>query len=142
VSRFAWAQSHGLISAAEFAAVTGAAGSVIYDTIQGRAMSGDHRVLGPFQTVPQALPALRPADGSFLGPESRLGQTALTSGCPDCVEAAPEGCADHREDAARAAGYQRALRCLATGREAQLRTPARSAAARRRPAPAVPRISS
>jgi hypothetical protein len=36
-SRFAWAQAHGLISAAEFAAATGAAGSVtpaavIYDT--------------------------------------------------------------------------------------------------------------
>jgi hypothetical protein len=135
VSRFAWAQSQGLISAAEFAAVTGAAGSlapatVIYDTIQGRAMSGDRRVLGPFQTAPQALPALRPADRSFLGPESRLGQTALTSGCPDCAEAAPEGCADHREDAARAAGYQRALRSLATGRKAQLRTPARPAASR------------
>ena len=40
MSRLAWAQSHGLISAAELAAVTGAAGSVtpptvIYDTIQG-----------------------------------------------------------------------------------------------------------
>jgi hypothetical protein len=40
VSRFAWAESHGLISAAEFAAVTGTAGSlapatVIYDTTQG-----------------------------------------------------------------------------------------------------------
>ena len=53
VSRFASAQSHGLISAAELAAVTGAAGSVtpatvIYDTLQGGAMSGDRRVLGPF----------------------------------------------------------------------------------------------
>ena len=46
-------------------------------------------------------------------------QTALTSWCPDCSKAAPEGCADHREDAARAAEYQRALRCLVTGREAQ-----------------------
>jgi hypothetical protein len=46
-------------------------------------------------------------------------RTALTSGCPDCAQAAPEGCADHREDAARAADYQRALRCLATRREAQ-----------------------
>jgi hypothetical protein len=68
VSRFAWAQSHGLISAAEFAAVTGTAGSVtpatvIYDTIQGSAMSGDRRVLGPFQTAAEALAALRPADG-------------------------------------------------------------------------------
>jgi hypothetical protein len=128
VSRFAQAHSHGLISAAEFAAVTGTAGSVtpaavMYDT-QGAAMSGDRRVLGPFQTAPQALPALRPADRSFLGPESRLGQTALTSGCPDCAEAAPEGCADHREDAARAAEYQRALRSLATRQEPQLRTPA------------------
>jgi len=44
VSRFAQAHSHGLISAAEFAAVTGTAGSVtpaavMYDT-QGAAMSG------------------------------------------------------------------------------------------------------
>ena len=193
VSRFAQAHSHGLISAAEFAAVTGTAGSVtpaavMYDT-QGAAMSGDRRVLGPFQTAPGALSALRPADGSLLAPGSRLGlltdtlraagvelgewdrqvarwlagldvstiapvvgwvsragrepapgvivraladaiahRTALTSGCPDCAQAAPEGCADHREDAARAAGYQRALRSLATGREPQLRTSARSGA--------------
>ena len=46
-------------------------------------------------------------------------QTALTSGCPDCADAAPEGCADHREDAARAAEYERALRPLATRPEAQ-----------------------
>ena len=69
VSRFAWAQSHGLISAAELAAVTGTAGSftpatVIYDTIQGTAMSGDRRMLGPFETAPQARLALRLADGS------------------------------------------------------------------------------
>ena len=194
VSRFAWAESHGLISTAEFAAVTDAAGSftpaaVIYDTIQGGAMSGDRWVLGPFETASEALLALRPADRSFLAPESRLGlltetlraagvelgqwdrevarwladldvqtiapvigwvsragrepapgvivqaladaiayQTALTSGCPDCAEAAPEGCADHREDAARAAEYERALRSLVTRREAQLWTPARSAA--------------
>jgi hypothetical protein len=143
-------------------------------------MSGDRRVLGPFQTAAETRLALRPADGSFLAPGSRLGlltqtlraagvelgpwdrevarwlagldvqtvapvlgwvsragrepppgliaraladaisyQTALTSGCPDCAQAAPEGCADHREDAARAAEYQRAPRCLATGREAQ-----------------------
>jgi len=50
VSRFAPAESHGLISAAEFAAVT-----------------------GPFQTASEALPALRPADRSFLAPGSRLG---------------------------------------------------------------------
>jgi hypothetical protein len=196
VSRFAWAQSHGLITAAEFAAVTDATGSftpatVIYDTMQGGAMSGDRRVLGPFETASEARLALRPADGSFLAAESRLGlltdtlraagvelgqwdravarwlagldvqtiapvigwvsragrepapglivqaladaiayQTALTSGCPDCARAAPEGCADHREDVARAAEYERALRCLAIGREAQLCTPARSAGAR------------
>jgi hypothetical protein len=207
VSRFAWAESHGLISAAEFAAVTDAAGSVtpatvIYDTTEGGAMSGDRRVLGPFETAPEALLALRPADGSCLAPESRLGlltetfraagvelghwdrqvarwlagldvqtiapvigwvsragrapapgvivqaladaiahQTALTSGCPDCAQAAPEGCADHREDAARAAEYEQTLRCLVTRREAQLWTSARSAAARYRLAPAVPRIS-
>jgi len=45
MSRFASAQSHGLISAAELAAVTGTAGSftpatVIYDTIQRGARSG------------------------------------------------------------------------------------------------------
>jgi hypothetical protein len=207
VSRFARAQSHGLISAAEFAAVTGAGSAapatVIYDTIQGgRAMSGDRRVLGPFATAAEALLALRPADGSFVAPQDRLGQltetlraagvelgpwdrevarwlagldvqtiapvigwvsragrelapgviaraladaiayrTALTSGCPDCAQAAPEGCADHREDAARAAEYERALRSLVTGREGQLRTLARSAAARCRLASAVPRIS-
>ena len=208
VSRFAWAQSHGLISAAEFAAVTETTGSVtpatvIYDTIQGGAMSGDRRVLGPFETASEALLALRPADGSCWAPESRLGlltetlraagvelgqwdrevarwladldvqtiapvigwvsragrkpapgvivqaladaiayQTALTSGCPDCAEAAPEGCADHREDAARAAEYERALRSLVTGREAQLWTSARSVGARCRLASAAPRISS
>jgi hypothetical protein len=185
VSRFAWAQSHGLISAADFAAVTGKAGSsapamVIYDTTQGEARSGDRTVLGPFQTAPEALSALRPADGSCLAPQSRLGlltealraagvelghwdrevarwlagldvqtiapvigwvsragrepapglivraladaiahQTALTSGCPECADAAPEGCADHREDAARAAEYEQALRPLATRPEAQ-----------------------
>jgi hypothetical protein len=72
-SRFASAQSHGLISAAELAAVTGTAGSlapatVIYDTIQGGAISGDRPVLGPFQTAAEALAALRPAHGSLLGP--------------------------------------------------------------------------
>ena len=54
VSRFASAQSHGLITAAELAAVTGAAGSVtpatvIYDTIQGKALSGDPPVTGAGQ---------------------------------------------------------------------------------------------
>ena len=83
VSRFAWAQSHGLISAAEFAAATGAAGSftpaaVIFDSIQGGAMSGDRRVLGPFETASEALSALRPADGSLLAPGSRLGLLTQT----------------------------------------------------------------
>ena len=185
VSRSARTHSHGLITAAELAAVTGTAGSftpatVIYDTIQGTAMSGDRRMLGPFETASEALAALRPADGSCVAPQARLGlltetlraagvdlgqwdqqvarwlagldvqtiapvigwvsragrelapgviaraladaiayRTALTSGCPDCADAAPEGCADHREGAARAADYQRALRSLATGREAQ-----------------------
>ena len=206
-ARFARAQPHGLISAAELAAVTGtgspAPATVIYDTIPGRAMSADRAVLGPFQTAAEALPALRPADGSCPAPEARLGlltgtlraagvelgawdrqvarwlagldvptiapvigwvsragrepapgliaraladaiayQTALTSGCPDCADAAPEGCADHREDAARAAEYERALRSLVTWRDAQLRTPTRPADARYRLASAVPRISS
>jgi hypothetical protein len=190
VARFARAESHGLITAAEFAAVTGTAGpvtpaTVIYDTTPGAAMSGDRTVLGPFDTASEALPALRPADGSLPAAESRLGlltdtlraagvelgpwdrqvarwlagldaptiapvigwvsragrepapaliaraladaiahRTALTSRCPDCAQATPEGCADHRKDAARAAEYLQALRALATGREPQLRTPA------------------
>jgi hypothetical protein len=200
MARFGWAHSHGLISAAELAAVTGTAGSpapttVIYDTTQGGAISGDRKVLGPFETAAQARLALRPADGSFVAPQARLAlltdtlraagvelgpwdqqvarwladldvqaiapvigwvsragrepppgliaraladaiayQTALTSSCPECAQAAPEGCADHRQDAARAAEYEQALRCPATGRDAQLRTPARPAAARCRPA--------
>jgi hypothetical protein len=185
MARFAWAESRGLISAAEVAAVTQTAGSctparVIFDTGPEATAGRDRTVLGPFETSSQALLALRPDDGSFVGPEPRadlltdtlsaagvdLGQwdrailrwlagldvqtiapvigwvsragrepapglivraladaiayrTALTSWCPDCSDAAPEGCADHREDAARAADYQQALRCLATGREAQ-----------------------
>ena len=184
MARFARAQSHGQISAAEFAAVTGTAGSftparVIFDTGQEGTTGRDHTVLGPFETSSQALLALRPDDGSFVGPEPRaellrdtlsaagveLGEwdrailrwlagldaqtiapvigwvsragreptpgviaraladaiayrTALTSACPDCAQAAPEGCADHREDAVRAADYQRALHFLVTGREA------------------------
>jgi len=184
MARFAWAQSHGLISAAEFAAVTETAGSltparVIFDTGQEGTTGRDHTVLGPFETSSQALLALRPDDRSFVGPEPRaellrdtlsaagvqLGEwdrailrwlagldvqtiapvigwvsradrtptsavivhaladaiahrTALTSECPDCSKAAPEGCADHREDAARATEYERALRSLVTGREA------------------------
>jgi hypothetical protein len=184
MARFARAESRGLISAAEFAAVTQTAGSVtpaavIFDPGQEGTTGRDRTVLGPFETSSQALLALRP-HGSFAGPEpraellqatlsaagvelgewdrailrwlagldvqtiapvigwvSRAGrgpvpgvlvraladaiayQTALTSGCPDCADAAPEGCADHREDAARAAEYERALRSLATGREAQ-----------------------
>jgi hypothetical protein len=208
MARFARAQSRGLISAAELAAVTQTAGAftparVIFDPGQDGTTSRDRTVLGPFETSSQALLALRPEDGSFVGAKpraelladtlsaagvelgewdrailrwlagldvqtiapvigwvSRAGrepapgliaraladaiayQTALTSGCPDCADAAPEGCADHREDAVRAAEYERALRCLVTGREAQLSTPARSAAPRCRPASAVPRISS
>ena len=46
-------------------------------------------------------------------------RTALTSGCPDCALAAPEGCADHRQDAAQSAEYEQALRSLVTAREAQ-----------------------
>jgi hypothetical protein len=185
MARFARAQSRGLISAAEFAAVTQTAGSVtparvIFDTGQEETTGRDRAVLGPFETSSQALRALRPDDGSFVGPEPRaellrdtlsaagvqLGQwdrailrwlagldvqtiapvigwvsqagrapmsaviaraladaiayrTALTARCPHCADAAPEGCADHRADAARAAEYQQALRCLVTTREAQ-----------------------
>jgi hypothetical protein len=185
MARFARAQSRGLISAAECVAVMETAGSltparVIFDTGQEGTTGRDRTVLGPFETSSQALLALRPDDGSFVGPEPRaellrdtlsaagveVGQwdrailrwlagldvqtiapvigwvsragraptsaviaraladaiahrTALTSGCPDCADAAPEGCADHREDAARAAGYQQALRSPVTGREAQ-----------------------
>ena len=185
MARFARAESCGLISAAEFAAVTETAGSltparVIFDTGQEGTTGRDHTVLGPFETSSQALLALQPDDGSLVGPEPRAGllrdtlsapgvelgewdrailrwlagldvqtiapvigwvsragrgpapgvlaraladaiahRTALTSGCPDCALAAPEGCAGHREDAARAAEYQPALHCLVTGREAQ-----------------------
>ena len=185
MARFAWAQSHGLISAAEFAAVTETAGSltparVIFDTGQEGTTGRDRTVLGPFETSSQALLALRPDDGSFVGPEpraellrdtlsaagvelgewdrailrwlagldvqtiapvigwvSRAGrepapgllaraladaiayQTALTSWCPDCSKAAPEGFANHREDVVRAADYEWALHSLVTGREAQ-----------------------
>jgi hypothetical protein len=208
MARFARAQSRGLISAAEVAAVTGTAGSftparVIFDTGQEGTTGRDRTVLGPFETSRQALLALRAEDGSFVGAEPRaelpadtlsaagveLGEwdrailrwlagldvptiapvigwvsragrtpmsavlvqaladaiahrTALTSGCPDCADAAPEGCAGHREDAARAAQYQRALRCLAARREAQLGRQPRSAGGRYRSAPAVRRISS
>jgi hypothetical protein len=185
MARFARAESRGLISAAEFAAITGTAGSftparVIVDTGQEGTTGRNRPVLGPFETSSQALLALRPDDGSFAGPEpqaellrdtlsaagvdlgqwdrailrwlagldvqtiapvigwvSRAGrapvsavlvqaladaiayQTALTAGCPDCSKAAPEGCADHREDAVRAADYERALRSLVNWREAQ-----------------------
>jgi hypothetical protein len=185
MARFARAKSHGLISAAEVAAATGTAGCftptrVIFGTGPEGTTGGDRTVLGPFETPSQALLALRPDHGSFVGPEPRadllrdtlsaagvdLGEwdrailgwlagldvqtiapvigwvsragrvpmsavivqaladaiahrTALTSGCPDCSKAAPEGCTNHREDVVRAADYLRALRCLATGREAQ-----------------------
>jgi hypothetical protein len=69
-------------------------------------------------------------------------QTALTSGCPDCAHAAPEGCADHRQDAARATGYEQAVRPLATAREAQLWTPPRQPPPGYRLATAGPGISS
>jgi hypothetical protein len=76
LARFTWAQSHGLISAAEFAAVTGTAGSltparVIFDTGQEETTGKDRTVLGPFQTSSQALLALRPDNGSLVGPEPR-----------------------------------------------------------------------
>ena len=78
LSRFAQAQPHGLISAAELAAVTAAAGTVtpaavLYDTIPGGAISGHRTVPGPFQTAAEPLAALRPADGSCAAAESRLG---------------------------------------------------------------------
>ena len=68
-------------------------------------------------------------------------RTALASGCPDCADAAPEGCADHRQDAARAAEYEQELRCLVTAREAQLGTPPRQPAPGCRLATAGPGIS-
>ena len=37
-------------------------------------------------------------------------RTALPPGRPECADAAPEGCTDHREDAARAAECEQALR--------------------------------
>lgn len=41
-------------------------------------------------------------------------RTVMQSGCADCAAAAPEGCADHREDAERAAAYEAVLRRLVT----------------------------
>lgn len=43
-------------------------------------------------------------------------RSALSSGCPDCATA-PEECADHQDDARRAAGYEGLLRRLVTGTE-------------------------
>ena len=60
MARFARAQSRGLISAAEVAAVTGTAGSftparVIFDTGPEETTGRDRTVLGPFETSSQAL---------------------------------------------------------------------------------------
>jgi hypothetical protein len=60
MARFARAQSRGLISAAEVAAVTGIAGSftparVIFDTGPEETTGRDRTVLGPFETSSQAL---------------------------------------------------------------------------------------
>jgi hypothetical protein len=76
MARFAWAQSRGLISAAEVATVTQTAGSstparVIFDPGQQGTTGRDRTVPGPFETSSQALLALRPDDGSFVGPEPR-----------------------------------------------------------------------
>ena len=60
MARFARAQSRGLISAAEFAAVTQTAGAftparVIFDTGPEETTGRDRTVLGPFETSSQAL---------------------------------------------------------------------------------------
>ena len=79
VARFAWAEAHGLLSAADVAAVLADAGSftattVIYDGKQEDAMSDAEDdptgALGPFETSSDALMALRPEDGSFTGREA------------------------------------------------------------------------
>jgi len=41
-------------------------------------------------------------------------RSVLIIGCPGCVAVTPEGCAEHREDAARVAGYERLLRSRVT----------------------------
>lgn len=42
-------------------------------------------------------------------------RSVLILGCAACTGATPEGCAAHREDAERVAGYERLLRSLVTG---------------------------
>lgn len=44
-------------------------------------------------------------------------RSVLMLDCANCTASTPEGCAEHREDAARVAGYERLLRSLVTGRE-------------------------
>jgi hypothetical protein len=83
VARFAWAEANGLISATDFDAALETAASnpftnitVIYDE-ERRTMTGaEHktsRPLGPFETSGDALLALRPEDGSYIGREALFG---------------------------------------------------------------------
>jgi excisionase family DNA binding protein len=44
-------------------------------------------------------------------------RSVLLVGCSACAGATPEGCAEHRDDAARVAGYERLLRSLVTSGE-------------------------
>lgn len=69
-----------------------------------RAHQGTRLAAGDLATVRQALT------------DAVMYRTAPSSGCPDCA-AAPERCADHRDDASRAAGYEALLRRLVTGTE-------------------------
>lgn len=80
VARFAWAEASGLISATDFDAALETAASnpftnatVIYDeercTMTG-AEDETNRALGPFETSGDALLAMRPEDGSYIGGET------------------------------------------------------------------------
>lgn len=65
---------------------------------------------------PSALPDAADMDTIRQALADAVAYRALTALCAGC-SATPEGCADHRGDAERAAAYETALRHLVTGRE-------------------------
>jgi hypothetical protein len=69
--------------------------------------------------VPAAGVTVSPAEASVIRQALAYAaghRSARSSGCPDCAAAAG-GCADHRDDASRAAAYEVVLRRLVTGTE-------------------------
>ena len=93
---------------------------------QGDPAPGGERQL--FAAGHEAVPAwlmppgreLSPADVAVIRKalaDAVAHRSARATGCPDCA-AAPGGCADHRDDASCAAGYEAQLRRLVTGQEA------------------------